>query len=93
MWIEALREVRNPCGQRFEIRDGAGRVVLDLPFSEVIDRGNATRPPPNFAVLRQMTKRALGLQIEISAQIIAARKQLGEARELIARLNFAGRQD
>jgi hypothetical protein len=53
MWIEALRQVRNPSHERFEIRDAAGTLLLVLPFSEVVEsgRGRKRRAVPSFAPL------------------------------------------
>ena len=68
MWIEALQEVRNPSQERFEIRDAGGQVLMVLPFVEVIETGRGTqRPPPSFETLLETTRRAHGLQAEVSA--------------------------
>src|SRR5262245_19781766 len=92
MWIEALREVRNPGRERFEIRDAEGQLLLVLPFSEIIERGNgARRPPPSFGALMEAMERTRSLQAALGAQIDIAWSRIREARQALARLDAAGR--
>jgi hypothetical protein len=48
IWGEALRARRNPDADAFSIRDRTGRVVLELPFAEILEssRGRRLRSPP-----------------------------------------------
>src|SRR5262249_27756959 len=85
MWIEALREVRNPGRERFEIRDAEGQLLLVLPFSEIIERGNgARRPPPSFGALMEAMERTRSLQADVGAQIDIAWNRIREARQALA---------
>jgi hypothetical protein len=37
MWCEAIREMRNPSAQQFEISDERGTTLLVVPFLEVLE--------------------------------------------------------
>jgi hypothetical protein len=92
MWIEALAEVRNPSRERFEIRDASGRVVLELPFSEILQSGKgARRPAPTFAALRKAADRTHSLQIELASQIKDALSNIRETKDALARLERSAR--
>ncbi len=92
VWIEALREVRNPGRERFEIRDAGGQLLLVLPFSEIIERGKgARRPPSSFGALMEAMERTRNLQAEVGAQIDIAWSYIREARQALGRLDAAGR--
>jgi hypothetical protein len=47
MWGEALRERRNPTLDYFRIRDRTGGVVLELPFTEVLESTREGDWPPH----------------------------------------------
>lgn len=92
MWIEALAEVRNPSRERFEIRDGTGRIVLVLPFSEIIETGRGVRRRVRDCPgLLSAVERTRDLQTDVATQIAVARKQIREARESLARIDKAVR--
>ena len=42
MSVEMLRERHDPSRHRFEIRDAAGQMLFDLPFSEVMRPSNSS---------------------------------------------------
>jgi len=87
MWVEALKERRNPSRERFEIRDTQGNVLLVLPFSEIAEPAQeAPRPPVTFTVLQKHLDRTQSLQTEVSGQIAAAHLRLCETRETLDRL-------
>jgi hypothetical protein len=44
MWAEARHQGRNLFIHRFQIKDEGGRILMDLPFAEVL--GGAKQPPP-----------------------------------------------
>jgi hypothetical protein len=94
MWIEALRQVRNPSLERFEIRSASGEVLLVLPFSEIIEsgRGAKRRSVPDFAALRKMMERAEAARGQLMSEIDLARQQLREARTTLARLDALSRE-
>jgi hypothetical protein len=49
MWGEALRARRDPRGDLFKIRDGSGRLIIEVPFIEkkpTIQEGRHARPKP-----------------------------------------------
>ncbi len=93
MWIEALRQVRNPSDERFEIRDAAGVVVLVLPFSEVLEsgRGAKRRYPPDFTALRRIMDRTRVARDELTNEINLARERLRETKSALARLDAFAR--
>jgi hypothetical protein len=88
MWIEALREVRNPSRQRFEIRDDFGRVVLDLPFYEIIEsaKGGRRRAPP-YHQLMESFERTRSVREDIVDEISLAWGRLREAKESLAKFD------
>jgi hypothetical protein len=89
MWIEALRQVRNPSRERFEIRDAAGTLLLVLPFSEVLESGRGVRHKavPSFAVLQTAMNRTRAAGVELTDQIKIAREGLRETQKTLARLD------
>ena len=88
MWIEALRQVRNPYDERFEIRNAAGAVLLVLPFSEILEsgRGAKRRHLPDFATLQKNMQRVRTAHKDMVSQISEARQHLRETRTTLARL-------
>ena len=87
IWVEALKERRNPSRERFEIRDTQGNILLVLPFSEITETAQGTRRPPvTFAALQKYLDRTQSLQSEVSGQIVTARLRLCETRETLDRL-------
>jgi hypothetical protein len=46
MWPELLAERSDPLIHKFEIADADGRVLLDVPFREVLDRARKPPAPP-----------------------------------------------
>ncbi len=88
MWIEALRQVRNPSDERFEIRNAAGAVVLVLPFSEILEsgRGAKRRQMPDFSALQNSIQRTRAAHDDLVSQISQARRHLSETKSTLARL-------
>jgi hypothetical protein len=46
MWTELLAERSNPLVRAFEIADAEGRILLTVPFSEVLERARRPIAPP-----------------------------------------------
>jgi len=47
MWGEAIRSMRNPSRQQFEISDADGNTLLIVPFREVMESlKGVPKPPP-----------------------------------------------
>jgi hypothetical protein len=94
MWGEALKERRNPTLDYFRIRNRTGVVVLELPFTEVLEsmRGgrlassSKVKPPPKFA--GGSTQRA----VEFGWQhVLRGREIVAQQRSLVNRLKEQGR--
>jgi Domain of unknown function (DUF6894) len=83
MWVEALREMRNPGRQQFEISDETGNTLLVVPFREVLESLKGV-PKPHPV---QMAERAAKLSSEVAEAIQRARMQLTEAKTLLAQLS------
>ena len=85
--IELLRKREDPSRYRFEIRADDKRLILDLPFSEVLQ----PRPRPVLAPLgfsqtvQGSLRRARELQAEVNAGLIEARQSLEAVRATLRR--------
>ena len=55
MWVDAIRERRNPSRDCFRIRDETNSVILELPFIKILERGGDLRQ--NSARGRQLVDR------------------------------------
>ena len=82
MWIEAIRDMRNPMRESFEVADADGNIVIVVPFGEVIAslKGVPNQHPVETA------HRAAKLTSEVRDAIATAYKRLSEARSLLAKL-------
>jgi hypothetical protein len=89
MWHERLVEQHDPRDCAFEITDAAGRVLMTLPFAEVLEachRGGADRPPHKRAGLvtaLESFERHQRLREEMGVQLQLVRASLQKTRELI----------
>lgn len=79
MWSELLTERSDPLLRSFEIADASGRVLLTLPFREVLDR--ARKP---VAPLPNEVKSAQALMHRTGTLIASLREEIGAAQEIIA---------
>lgn len=68
--VDLIREHRNPGAHRFDICDEQGRLVIQLPFTEIV--GHRIGPQEAAEIVR----RGQGLASEVRDQIIAARAEL-----------------
>src|SRR5262245_244026 len=86
MWGEAIRSLRNPSRQQFEISDAKGNTLMVVPFKEVMDSLKGVPKPPPMAT----AERAAKLSSEVAESIVMARRHLDESRALLARLPKIG---
>ena len=86
MWIEAIRSMRDPRRQQFEISDAQGNTLLIVPFKEVMD---SLKGVPKAAPMTE-AERAARLSSELAESIVIARTRLDESRALLARLRRVG---
>ncbi len=87
---ELLRKGKNPRDYAFEITTASGDLVLDLPFSETLDR-QIGRHVANLArtirTAKERGERAKQLTSEVAEQAAAARENLGRTLDLVQSLN------
>lgn len=77
--IEMLRERENPSRLRFEVRDEHGALVLELPFSEVLQPGRGAKPHDPVHVherLKANLERSRVLKSELVAALAQTRQTL-----------------
>ena len=80
VWSEAVRARRNPMFDYFRIRDRNGVVILELPFSEVLESGRGGRPILPPVRLRSDEAQRVHRQLERGRKIVA------DQRDRVARL-------
>ena len=82
MWIEAIRDMRNPMRQSFEVSDAAGNTLIVVPFGEVLAslKGVLNQHPVETA------HRAAKLTSEVREAVATAHRRLSEAQFLLAQL-------
>ena len=82
MWIEAIRDMRNPTRQSFEVADADGNTLVIVPFGEVIAslKGVPNQHPVETA------HRAAKLTSEVRQAVATAYQRLSEAQSLLAQL-------
>jgi hypothetical protein len=89
MWRERLKERRDPRDCAFEIADGLGRVLMTLPFEEVLEAcrgGKPERRAParkDFAHILDQAPRFDGARREVMLQLAALQATLRETRQLM----------
>jgi hypothetical protein len=83
MWIEAIRDMRNPMRQSFEVVDADGKPLIIVPFGEVIA---SLKGVPNQHPV-EMAHRAAKLTSEVRQAVATAYQRLSEARSLLAQLS------
>ena len=85
---EWLRKGRNPRGYAFEVANGAGEVVFEVPFAEALDRQAGRRPVNLTRAIRtakEQGERMMRLSAELAQQVKEARENLHRSRELLQR--------
>ncbi len=87
MWSELLAERSDPLLRSFEIADSRGRVLLTLPFREVLERARKPRGPrPNEV------RSAEALLERTRALAASLRKEMNAAQEMIKAAQSTTRQ-
>jgi len=90
MGADLVKRRRNPLPYTFEIANEAGQLLMDVPFSEMLDKGHKSRP--RRRVMPALVRKA-HVEMERTARLIASlaeerealQTSLREARELVAR--------
>ena len=85
--VEMLWRREDPSRFRFEITDGEGLLLMELPFVEVLKPGAAPRfsgPTSNPRVAERL-RRTRELQCEVTAGLKQAKMSLQTARDLLNR--------
>ena len=83
---EWLREGRNPRGYMFEVVNGGGAVVFELPFAEALDRQAGRRPvnlPRAIRTAKEQGERMKQLSADLAQQIKDAQENLRRSQELL----------
>jgi len=86
MWGEAIREMRNPSRQQFEISDAAGRILLVVPFMEVLESLKGVPPAPPTA----SSSRRTPADRDYSSKVLRARQIVAQQTERVQRLRAQG---
>jgi hypothetical protein len=84
----------NPARYAFEITDAGGKLLMEVPFSEVLDRGRKPIPPSSTARLREAASemaRTASLIRSIRKERAALKVTLAETGRLLALSRTAAR--
>lgn len=84
--LDMLRERRDPAGHRFEVRDEGAALVLEIPFTEVLQP--RARPAPPHRLHRQIEAtlgRSRRLRDEVRVELTRAQRALETAQETLRR--------
>jgi hypothetical protein len=88
MWITKLRQRANPLRCAFEITDHAGKLLVTLPFEEVLESFAGAparlRPGRTFSSALATVAHAQRLRQEMSGAIRAVQQNLETTRRLLA---------
>ncbi|WP_456016163.1 DUF6894 family protein [Methylorubrum populi] len=57
---DLIQEAGSPSRRSFEITDAAGTLLMEVPFSEVLDGGGKPARPPKFSSLAEQTQILIG---------------------------------
>jgi hypothetical protein len=94
MSADLAREETNPARYAFEITDARGNLLMDVPFTEVLDRGHKPAPPRSSARLGKAVAemaRTASLICSITEERAALQVTLTETRRLLALSRTLGR--
>jgi hypothetical protein len=86
LWIEMLFTRRDPMVCVFEITDGCDRLLLQLPFTEVLDCAQKRPRKPKRSRADQACApayRTVSLAAALSAEVEAARANVARCRTLL----------
>ena len=83
---EWLRKGHNPRGYAFEVVNGAGEFVFELPFAEALDHQAGRRPvnlPRAVKMAMERGDRMMRLSAEVAEQVRLVRENLDRSRDLL----------
>ena len=87
--VDMLRERRDPGRHRFEVRDERTALVLEIPFTEVLQPGGAAAAPSRPHRLHRQIEATVGrsrrLRAEVNAELVRARFALETAQATLRR--------
>jgi len=88
MAAELAKSKHDPLRYVFEIADKAGQLLMEVPFSEMLDKGHKPRRPGMPALTQKAQaemERTVRLIAALTEEREALRTSLREMRELVAR--------
>ena len=83
---EWLRKGRSPRGYAFEVANGAGEVVFEVPFAEALDRQAGRRPVNLTRAIRtakEQGERMMRLSAEVAREVEAVQENLRQSQMLL----------
>ena len=83
---EWLRKGRSPRGYAFEVANGAGEVVFEVPFAEALDRQAGHRPvnlTRAFRTAKEQGERMMRLSAEVAREVEAVQENLRQSQMLL----------
>ena len=94
IWAEARRKGRDPGHGRFEIRNGSGDIVLELPFSEALGSLAMTEPRPVRAAPTTLawSKDERSELTELEATLALADRHVADQRVRLTRIKSRGHE-
>ncbi|WP_336490633.1 DUF6894 family protein [Methylobacterium nigriterrae] len=96
MGAELVQRGQNPTRHVFEITDAAGRLLMKVPFSEMLSKGERPQRPvsPALALRAQAEKaRTRHLIARVQEEREALHATLSQTQKLLVRLRKVARQD
>jgi hypothetical protein len=92
MWLELLRDRKDPRKSSFEVCDEQGDILFILPFSEVLEscipENGAARERSAFSKVLDASQRARRNFSELQSEFHRVRAALKESRELLSRADL-----
>jgi hypothetical protein len=89
--FDMLNERRDPSHFSYEVRDVSGRLVLDLPFSEVLRPKRCEALVSDWAAARSMVRKEVERSLDLSATL-ALELARARAHVIVARDRMAASQ-
>jgi hypothetical protein len=88
IWAEMLQRREDPRDLSVDIRDSGGRVLLTLPFSEVLAATKSERPKRGMLSVRRLqdeVQRMQRLRADLLVEIANAQRVIKTSNELLGR--------
>jgi hypothetical protein len=89
IWAELLSRRRDLTRLAFEIADQSGKLVMCLPFAEVLETTRPRKLPVSHTgkkTLQEHVQRMNGLRVDITQEIESAQQSMRQSQELLARV-------